>query len=416
MRIVYIHQYFNTPSMSGGTRSYEMARRLVRSGHEVHMVTSARDGAGPRASHSTEAGIQVHWLSVPYSNHMSYAARIAAFLRFATAATIKAASIPCDVVFATSTPLTIAIPAVVAAAKRRVPMVFEVRDLWPAVPIALGALRPPPLRWAARRLERWAYRHAESVVGLSPGMRDGVIAAGYPAERVAVLPNASDLEAFDIGPDAVRAFRAERPWLGDGPIILYAGAFGRVNGVGWLVPVARHLLGMAPGARILLIGDGAERDRLEAEARAAGVLDTNLFIEGPLPKADIPAAFRAASLAANLTIDVEALQANSANKFFDALAAGTPVLLNNGGWQAELIERAGAGIVAWRVQPEEAAARIADALADPGWAAGASAAARRLAVERFDREVLAERLERLLEAATRRNGSVASRIAPWEPA
>lgn len=416
MRIVYIHQYFNTPSMSGGTRSYEMARRLVRAGHEVHMVTSARDGAGPQATRSTEAGIEVHWLRVPYSNHMGYAARIAAFLRFATAATIKAASIPCDVVFATSTPLTIAVPAVVAASRRRVPMVFEVRDLWPAVPIALGALRPPPLRWAARRLERWAYRHAESVVGLSPGMRDGVIAAGYPAERVAVLPNASDLDAFDVGPDAVRDFRAERPWLGDGPIILYAGAFGRVNGVGWLVPVARHLLGMAPDARVLLIGDGAERDRVMAEARAAGVLGANLFVEGPLPKTGIPAAFKAASLAANLTIDVEALQANSANKFFDALAAGTPVVLNNGGWQAELIERAGAGLVVWRMEPDRAAARIAEALADPEWTAAARAAARRLAVERFDRDLLAERLERLLREASRWNGGAASAIAPWESA
>src|SRR5699024_5606020 len=111
MKIIYLHQYFNTPDMAGGTRSYEMARRLVAWGHEVHMVTSWRE---PTDKHgwftSVEAGIQVHWLPLPYGNYMGYRERIQAFLLFAWKAARKAASIPADVIFATSTPLTIAIP------------------------------------------------------------------------------------------------------------------------------------------------------------------------------------------------------------------------------------------------------------------------------------------------------------------
>ena len=414
MRIVYIHQYFDTPASNGGTRSYEFARRLVAAGHEVHMVTSDRGSHARRGAYqTTEAGIEVHWLPVSYSNHMNYMQRSVAFFRFALGAAAKAGSLACDVVFATSTPLTVAIPGVWAARYQRVPMVFEVRDLWPKVPIALGALQNPALRWAATALEKWAYVNSEAVVALSPGMCAGVVEGGVAPERVAMIPNACDLAEFQVEPERVQAFRASRPWLGEGPVVLYAGAFGRVNGVGWLVPVARHLQDIAPDVRVLLIGDGAERAEVEAKAVEAGVLGVNLFMERPLPKAEIPAAFATSALAANLTIDVEALQANSANKFFDSLAAGVPVLLNGGGWLAEMVERFGAGIVAWRVDERAVAEHIAGALKDSVWRASASAAARKLAEERFDRDDLAGKLESVLRAAANRRGHVAADIAPW---
>ena len=154
MRIVYMHQYFNTPAMHGGTRSYEMARRLVRSGHEVHMVTADSQGSGARGKNSwsltEEAGIHVHWLPVPYSNNMTYRARVKAFISFARYAGLRAVPLRPDVVFATSTPLTIALPAAYAAKRLRIPLVFEVRDLWPEMPIAVGALRNPLAIWAAQ--------------------------------------------------------------------------------------------------------------------------------------------------------------------------------------------------------------------------------------------------------------------------
>src|SRR5689334_16023076 len=106
MRVIYLHQYFNTPDMAGGTRSYEMARRLVRAGHEVHMVTTWREPTERKGWFVTEeAGIKVHWLPIRYSNHMNFVQRLMAFLRFAWASSLKAASLPGEVVLATSTPL-----------------------------------------------------------------------------------------------------------------------------------------------------------------------------------------------------------------------------------------------------------------------------------------------------------------------
>ena len=109
MKITYLHQYFITPDVPGGTRSFEMARRLVQMGHDVHVITSDQkvENAGKRTWYETEeTGIHVHWFPVPYSNKMSYRARIVAFFRFAFLASRKAASIDSDVIFATSTPLT----------------------------------------------------------------------------------------------------------------------------------------------------------------------------------------------------------------------------------------------------------------------------------------------------------------------
>ncbi len=137
MKILYLHQYFNTPNMSGGTRSYEMAIRMVKKGHQVHMITSLRDGSTEFGTWKKETinGINVYWLSVPYDNKMSTMRRIYSFIIFAFKAGSKAISIGGDVIFATSTPLTIAIPAIQAKKKLKIPMVFEVRDLWPELPI-----------------------------------------------------------------------------------------------------------------------------------------------------------------------------------------------------------------------------------------------------------------------------------------
>lgn len=415
MQIIYLHQYFNTPEMSGGTRSYEMARRLVAKGHKVHMVTSWREDGGRRSWFQTEeAGIQVHWLPVPYSNHMSYRERIRAFFSFAWGSARKAASLRGDVVFATSTPLTIALPAVYAARRQHVPMVFEVRDLWPDLPIAIGALRNPIFRSAARWLERWAYHNAEAVVALSPGMRDGVCGAGYPTERIAVIPNSSDNDFFRPDTEAAFAFRASRQWLGDRPLLVYTGTFGRVNGVGYLVELASYLRRIAPDIRILLVGDGQERERVYNQAKAAGVLGENLYIEAILPKKEIPAVLTAADMASTILVDLPELRASSANKFFDALASGTPILLNYGGWQADLLAQADAGLTTWGLPMKQAAERVAAALANKPWLRQAGANARKLAEQQFDRDRLASELQEVLTAAVNKQGTRVGAISPGE--
>lgn len=414
MKVIYLHQYFNTPKMSGGTRSYEMARRMVAAGHEVHMVTSIRESNHQHDGwfETQEAGIQVHWYPVPYSNHMSHTQRIRAFVSFARAARNKAVELGGDVIFATSTPLTIALPAVPAARKKKIPMVFEVRDLWPEMPIAMGALKNPVMRLAAQMLEHWAYKNAAAVVALSPGMKEGVVAAGFPADKVAVIPNSSDNFEFAYDAGAARHFRSQRRWLKDKPLLVYTGTFGKVNGVGYMVELASALQARGSDVRILLVGDGAERHSVKQAAQRAGVYQNNLFIEDPLPKKDIPALLSAATMASALFIDLPEMRANSANKFFDALASGTPVLLNYGGWMHDLVTEHECGLAMWRRSVEDVAEILDTKLRDQAWLDKAGQSARNLAEQCFDRDVLADQLMAVIQAAVDGNPNIARMIAP----
>lgn len=416
MKIIYLHQYFNTPDMSGGTRSYEMARRMVAAGHEVHMVTSFRERRSENSHRdwftTNEAGIHVHWYPVPYSNEMSYLQRIKAFFSFAIAAKRKASSLQAGVVFATSTPLTIALPAVFTARKLKVPMVFEVRDLWPEMPIAIGALKNPVLQFLAKKLESWAYRNSASVVALSPGMKDGVLKKGYPTNQVAVIPNSSDNLEFKHNHEAAKQFRDDRSWLGDRPLLVYAGTFGKVNGVDYMVKLASELKKLNSEIRILLVGDGAEKNRVVAEAKRAGVFEENVFFESSISKKDIPALLSAATMASNLVTDLPEARANSANKFFDTLAAGKPVLLNHGGWMHDLVGSYSCGLAMWNQPLSYVAQELNIKMNDFDWLSEAGKSARELAEREFDRDKLASQLITVLNAAVKNKTCAVSTIAP----
>ena len=381
-----------TRAGGGGTRSYEFARHLVGAGHEVTMVT---------AGHSREVeGIRVVGVGGAYNDYMAatsmgYGRRAAAFGRFAAGATGAALRGPHpDVVFATSPPLTMALPAVTAARRHRAPLVFEVRDLWPRAPVEMGALRNPAARRAAEAVERAVYRAAAHVVALSPGMADGVAAAGVPRERITVIPNASDLDLFspDVDPGDLR----ERLGLGDSFVAAYFGTMGEANDLGQVIEAATLLRDRGEnGVAFVLQGEGKRRTGIEEEVRRRGLENVKL-----LPGGDKESAARlAAASDACLTIfkDVPVLATNSPNKLFDTFAAGRPAIVNTDGWQRELVER-GAGLFARPGDPADLAAQVLALRDDPALAKRLGEGARRLAEEEFDRRLLAERLRQLLES------------------
>lgn len=397
MHVIYIHQFFNTLEMSGSTRSLELARRLVAAGHSVDVITSLQEPTARRSWFTTNvSGIKVHWLPVKYSNRMNYPTRVIAFFKFAIGAAIRARHVPGDVVFATSTPLTIAIPGVYAARRRGIPMVFEVRDLWPDVPIAIGALNNPILRFAVKALERFAYSNSAAVIALSPGMAQGVLRTGYPPGRVTIVPNGADLELFQRNALQGRAFR-RRMGIEDRKILVgYLGTLGRLNGVSYLVRIAAALKHDERFV-FLTVGDGLESEKVTALARAEGVLGRNFLMLSQVPKIEVPALFSGVDIATSLFLPIPEMEANSANKFFDALAAGCCVAINYGGWHAELLREAGAGIKL-DADPRHAASEL-QALADePGRIQSAGVNARKLAEDKFSRDELAAKIHAVLAA------------------
>ena len=363
------------------------------------MITTCRDGSAEAGWYQTqEAGIQVHWLPIAYSNHMSFFARVRAFIHFAWSASRKAASINSDVVFATSTPLTVAIPAVYASLRRNCPMVFEVRDLWPEMPIAVGALRNPIAIWAARKLEQYAYSNASAVVALSPGMRLGILSSGAAPDSVEVIPNSCDLAEFDVSDAKGERFRELYGLPKDKMLVTYAGTFGHLNGVGYLVRLAAALSSNR-ALHFLAVGGGRERLEIEALARKLGVLDDNLTLIDQIKKCDMPAVLSATDIATSLFLPIKEMEANSANKFFDGLAASRCVAVNYGGWHAELLTQSGAGFQLDH-DPLVAAKQLAHYCEDPQRVKTAGLRARELAERHFARDMLAAKLEKVLSVAT----------------
>lgn len=398
MNIIYLHQYFNTPSMSGGTRSYEMAKRLIESGHEVHMITSwTKETDQDDWFYELIDGIHVHWLPNPYSNKMSFKRRLMAFSKFAIAATRKAISIKnSDIIFATSTPLTIAFPGVIASKVKKIPMVFEVRDLWPEVPIAMGVLNKPYQIYLAKLLEKWAYNNSEHVIALSSGMKEGVIQAGYPDNKVTVIPNSSDNSLFEVSDAEYDSFIAKNKWLPTGNSLIYTGTFGVVNNVIIAVDIAVELKKRNSDISIVLIGDGIQYDEIIDYAENKGVLNKSIFIKKQVPKQEIPFYLKYASIASSFAIDLPAIQANSANKFFDALAASKPILINYGGWQKDIIEKNQCGVVAWKKTIPEIVDELESFLYDEKIYKQACINSKQLALNEFSRDNLAKKLQTVL--------------------
>lgn len=411
MRITYLHQYFTSPAGSSGTRSYEFARRLNDWGHEVQIITSSANlpltfKSNEPISHMEIDGIQVTVIDVPYSNSMNFAERINAFTRFALLASREVLRFPTDLIFATSTPLTIAIPAIIGKFWHRIPMVFEIRDLWPELPIAIGALRSPISRFLAKVLEWAAYYLSDHIVVLSPGMADGVMRCGINKKRITIIPNSCDLQRFNVPADRGLCIRKNLGLNEDQPLILYAGTFGKLNGVGYLVDLAAEMKAIFPEVRFLLVGEGAERDLVLAKAYDKEVLGNNVHIWKPRPKEQMPEIFAAATIVSSLFIPLEAMWHNSANKFFDGLAAGKPIMINHGGWQAELLQQSGAGIVLSPNDPRDAAKQLVAFLKDEQRLSKARIASQKLAHERFDRDILAKELETVLNNVVNNSGGL----------
>ncbi|MBS7810795.1 glycosyltransferase family 4 protein [Roseococcus pinisoli] len=398
-RILYLHQHFSTPEGATATRSHTMARALAQRGHEVTMACGQFAGAvtgltgpwrrGQRRGHV--AGFELVEFAIPCGNAMRLAARSGAFLRFAARAGWLAARAEWDLVIASSTPLTVALPALAARRLRGTPFVFEIRDPWPELPAALG-LRAPGLLPAMERLARAACRNAAAVVALTEGMGATALSRGTPPGRLHVIGQGCDLDL--MGPQ-VAPWRPEEAG-GQEMLAVYAGAHGRANGLDFLLDVAVRLRQAGERrVRLLLIGEGAEKPALMAEAAARGL--TNLSFLPPMPKHAL-ARLLAGSQAGLLCLAPvpEFAEWTAPNKLMDYLAAGLPVLSNVPG-EAERLLAGGAGET-WTDAAGMAAA-LTRLAAHPARREAMGRAARELATCRFDRRLLAARFVAAAERA-----------------
>jgi len=388
-----------------GTRSYEFARRLTAKGHRVTMITSGlanRQFAVPQGRKYAEFetdGIHVIAIAAAYNDPqvgtgMSGRQRMCKFYQFARLASrIGRKLTKPDVVFATHTPLTIGLAGLALARYFDVPFVFEVRDLWPEALVNVGALKNPAGIWWLRRMAKKIYAGADHIVALSPGMKDGIVRAGVPTEKVTVIPNACDLDLFR--PDLDGSAHRKRLGLGDRFMAIYFGAIGLANGLDYVIEAARILTERRKNNIVLVLhGNGGKRPELENMAHKYEL--NNVVFSDPVPGKTDVAALVAGSQAC-MTIFRACKEQNwSPNKMFDALAAGKPVLINVPGWLGETIESNKCGRCLDPYSPETLADVLEELAADPQLCKEMGKNARALAEREFARDKLADRLEIVL--------------------
>jgi len=405
MKILYFHQHFSTPKGSTGIRSYEMARRLVSSGHDVTMVCGSYGGGNTGLSGSFTRGrrdgevdgISVVEFDLAYSNADGFIKRALLFLLFALRSVGVAMTHKYDVLFATTTPLTAGIPGIFARWLRGKPFVFEVRDLWPELPREMGVITNPVVLWAMGVLEWVSYRSAHRVVGLSPGIVQGVERCGVPSNRIALVPNGCDFSIFEKEVEVWRPEGVDK----DDLLAVFTGTHGMANGLDSVLDAAKLLKERGrTDIKVALVGDGKLKPRLLNRARGQQL--DNVIFHDPVNKQRLAGLMKAADLGIQSLANVPAFYfGTSPNKFFDYISAGLPVLNNYPGWLAGMIKDNGCGFAVEPDSPEQFADALEAAASNRGDLKLMGKAATQLAHREFDRDSLgAKFIEVLAETAS----------------
>ncbi|GAA0367821.1 glycosyltransferase family 4 protein [Bacillus horti] len=410
MRILYIHQYFTTRGGASGTRSYEFAKYLVQQGHQVTVITgdAMLESETPiEKGHQVDKykldGIDILAIRNHYSNYMGFYQRVLSFLKFMLGATMLGITRKnFDIVFATSTPLTVAVPALLIKTIKRWPFVFEVRDLWPEAPIQMGMLRSRFLQKGLKLLERFTYRQAKHIVALSPGMVEGILNEKIEEEKVSMIPNCSDLElfapAFLSNPayveqrEEVRArYRIKEHQL----VLTHGGSMGVANGLEYVIGAAIYLKQMEEqNVVFMLTGDGKTKPQLEALCEEFEL--DNVIFTGSIPRKDMPKILGATDITITSFKDLPILATNSPNKFFDSLAAGRAVIVNSNGWTKDIVEQHSIGYYVNPKSPEELGKLLLELKDQKEQLRIMGRNARTLAERKYDRLKLAEQIESIL--------------------
>ncbi len=353
MRVLCVLHFFPPGGEEGCGRLHDFVSALVRRGHLVTVVTgrtSYQTGKpfarfrGRLLIRELEAeGCQTIRVWTLPGYHHGVATRAAGLLLFMLSALCIALLIPRPhLVFASSPPPTVGLVAAVVARLRRAKFLFEVRDTWIDDAESLGLVRPGPILSIARGFERWIERTADSIIAVTPGIRDKLLRIGTAPSRVTMIPNGVDTITFQGGP----VDPSVRPAYGIPPqafLVVCAGALGLNNHPDTLVEAAT-LLQENSAIRLLVVGDGSARAKAEHRARKLRL--PNIRFVGWLPRRQIPAILRTADAAICIAKDNELNKIAYANRAFEAMAMGKPLLCAIDGLLRDLVESAAAGLYA----------------------------------------------------------------------
>ena len=397
MHIAVFSQYHTNPDCPATSRHYALLAHIART-HRVTLITT-RTWERERLTQEfpwLPEGVEMRAAGVPYHNKMGVSRRALAFGQYAAYALREGLRIDKpDVIWGISTPLTSAWAAAQVARWRRMPWVFEVQDLWPSFPVAMGAV---PNKWAQKQLfsvEKTLYQSARHILPLSPGMTDYIRRLGIPEEKLTTVLNGTDFNLAARATDTAVADLRRQLQLQGRRVVLYAGTFGRANNMPVLIAAAVALAASCPEVVWLFMGHGYDEPLL----REAAINHSFIRLVPPQPRHAVFTWFKLADVSVVSFLGMPVLDANSPAKLYDSLAVGTPVIVTNSGWTRDLVESRKCG---W-YSPADNATALAEQLRElfehSEQLQAAGEAGRELAANSFDRQKIAAIMQDRLEQA-----------------
>jgi glycosyltransferase involved in cell wall biosynthesis len=389
MKVLILHQYFNTPETGGPLRSYYLAKALARKGITTAVITTHN---GNDFRREIIEGIEVHYLPIPYSNSFGFIKRVTSFLKFVISIVREAAKFKnYDVCYAISTPLTIGLAARWIKWRYKISYLFEVGDLWPEAPIQVGVIKNPVLKWILYKLEKSIYKRSKAIVALSEPIKHA-IETKVPGKKIYVISNMADVDYYkpaDKDPELEKKFNVKGKH-----VLSYIGTFGLANGLEQILACAGSVKN-DPVIHFILCGDGAMRSNLLQIADQRKLNNVSF-----IPTQDRKGVNEVLNVTDAAFISYQSLpvlETGSPNKYFDALAAGKMIVVNFKGWIKDEIEANECGVFINPNNPTDFKTRILPILEDDKILQRHQHAARKLAEEKHSRERLSERFVKLFE-------------------
>lgn len=399
MRILLIHQYFLEQDNTGAPRFNEMTRYWSEHGYDVTVLTGMIHANNSEKrpeykgkyfvfkQHDKVSVLRCH---VSESYNKNFIGRLWGYFSFVFSSILGGLFKirgKYDLILVTSPPLFVGITAFVLSKIKRIPFVFEIRDLWPESAIDTGVITNKIVIKFAFGFEAYMYKKAKLINVLTPAFRSTLLQKKkVNPDKIVFIPNASDfslsneiLENFDR-----IQFRKEQG-IDDKFVITYVGAHG----------VANHLIQLLDTAELLkdtnvlfqLIGSGMQKEMLVQETIKRNLVNVK-FIDS-VPKKEVFKYIIASELGTSVLKRVDTFKTIYSNKTFDYMACKKPILIVIDGVSRELIETANCGTFAEPERPEDIASKIRHYLANPSLLKTQGENGYKYAKAHFDREVLA---------------------------
>ena len=387
MKILFLYQYFGTPKGSWSTRNYEICRRWVKEGHEIEVITAPYEKSDIKAesfiSKQIIQGIQLTVIDSGDNNRYSVPRRALRAVVFAIISVYYALFRKYDVLLASSGPISIGLPMLMASLLRKKRTVFEVRDLWPSGGVELGLINNALFIRLAFWFERQCYHYSNLIVTSSTGQQEHILNR-FPYLNTLVIPNGSDNELF--GSPSVEELPASYQGF---RLLTHIGSLGKIHNIHFWIEVAEALYVEGyDSVKFVFIGDGVDRESLENLVEKKGL--KHIHFLGLKPKYELPLWVQHSYATLFATTANPVQDTSSPNKIFDSFAAGVPIIQTSKGWIKDLVSQKACGINLDLCDVSGASQHIKAYLDDSELRNTHGENAKRLALNEFNRDVLAD--------------------------